>query len=78
MPLTTDPPPPVLLLTQSQAARSLGVSVRTMRNLTAPRGPIPVLRIGGVLRYRVATLEAWTAGAEMSRPAPPPSRKATR
>ncbi len=73
MPPTAPPPPPTLLLNQTQAARSLGVSIRTMRNLTAPNGPIPAIRAGNMLRYRVATLDAWAAGMELGPPAPSPN-----
>ncbi len=47
------------------AAKSLGISARTLWGLTAPRGPIPCLRIGHGKRqtvlYPVALLEQWMA-----------------
>jgi excisionase family DNA binding protein len=55
---------PRLLLTARQAAEALAVSRRTLWQLTAPRGPIPALRLPGrgrarSLRYSVEDLERW-------------------
>ncbi len=54
-----------LALRPREAARALGISQRTLWALTAPRGPIPCVRIGSGKRsavlYRVADLEAWLA-----------------
>ena len=48
-----------------EAAKALGISARTLWGLTAPRGPIPCLRIGHGKRrtvlYPVAELQAWLA-----------------
>lgn len=46
-----------------QAAEVLGVCERTLWNLTAPRGPIPCLRVGKgkrqIVLYPIAELTAW-------------------
>jgi hypothetical protein len=47
-----------LLLTARQVAKSLSISPGTLYHLTAPRGPIPVVRIGTRTCYAVADLEA--------------------
>lgn len=56
-------PVEVLALRPREAAKALSVSVRTLWSLSAPRGPIPCLRIGHGKRqtvlYPVAGLEAW-------------------
>jgi hypothetical protein len=52
-----------LALRPREAAKALGISARTLWGLTAPRGPIPCLRIGRGTRktvlYPVADLQAW-------------------
>jgi len=52
-----------LALRPREAAKALGISARTLWGLTAPRGPIPCLRIGHGRRktvlYPVADLQAW-------------------
>ena len=52
-----------LALRPREAAQALGISARTLWGLTAPRGPIPCLRIGHGKRqavlYPVADLQAW-------------------
>jgi hypothetical protein len=52
-----------LALRPREAAAALGISARTLWGLTAPRGPIPCLRIGHGKRqtvlYPVADLRAW-------------------
>jgi predicted DNA-binding transcriptional regulator AlpA len=52
-----------LALRPREAAKTLGISARTLWALTAPRGPIPCLRIGHGKRqtvlYPVAELQAW-------------------
>ena len=45
-----------LALRQDEAAEVLGISVRTLRNLTPY---LPTVRMGGVLLYPVASLEEW-------------------
>jgi hypothetical protein len=52
-----------LSLRPRDAAKALGISERTLWGLTAPRGPIPCLRIGNGKRqtvlYPVAELQTW-------------------
>lgn len=52
-----------LALRPREAAKALGMSERTLWGLSAPRGPIPCLRIGHGKRqtvlYPVADLQAW-------------------
>lgn len=54
-----------LALRPRDAAKAIGVSPRTLWNLTAPRGPIPCRRIGNGERktvlYVMGELEAWLA-----------------
>jgi hypothetical protein len=55
-----------LLLTKREAAAALSVCERTLYDLTAPRGPIPCLRLPGrgvarSIRYAVDDLRAWIA-----------------
>jgi hypothetical protein len=65
-----------LALRPREAAKALGISTRTLWGLTAPRGPIPCLRIGHgkrqVVLYSVAELKRWLAErvAESMRPEP--------
>lgn len=52
-----------LALRPREAAKALGISARTLWSLTAPRGPIPCLRIGRGKRqtvlYPVVELRSW-------------------
>jgi len=52
-----------LALRPREAAVALGISPRTLWALTAPRGPIPCLRIGHggrkTVLYPVTELQAW-------------------
>ena len=52
-----------LSLRPREAAKALGISVRTLWSLSAPRGPIPCLRLGGGKRksvlYPMLELRAW-------------------
>jgi hypothetical protein len=52
-----------LALRPRDAAKALGISARTLWGLTAPRGPIPCLRIGHGKRqavlYPLADLREW-------------------
>lgn len=52
-----------LALRPREAAKALGIGARTLWGLTAPRGPIPCIRIGHGKRqtvlYPVASLQAW-------------------
>lgn len=47
-----------MLLNARQAAKSLSISPGTLFNLTAPRGPIPVVKIGTRTCYAVRDPEA--------------------
>ena len=49
--------PVPLLLSGDKAAHLLGVTPRTLRRLSAPSGPIPVVRLGRLIRYARADLE---------------------
>ena len=60
----SEPAAPPVLLTAPAAARALGVSERKLRYLTVPNGPLPVVRIGRMVRYRVATLREFAARQE--------------
>ncbi len=42
---------PKLLLTAREAARALSISARSLWALTAPRGPIPSVRLGSRVLY---------------------------
>lgn len=59
-----------LALRPREAAKALGISARTLWGLTAPRGPIPCLRIGHGKRqtvlYPVADLQAWLSQQAIS------------
>lgn len=60
-----------IALRPREAAKMLGVSTRFLWQLSAPRGPIPVLRTGGKgspVLYRIADLDAWLQAAQ-TRPA---------
>jgi Helix-turn-helix domain len=63
-----------LALRPREAAKSLGISARTLWGLTAPRGPIPCLRVGHGKRqsvlYPVADLRAWLSRQEFVGPLP--------
>jgi len=43
---------PKLLLTARETAGAMGISPRTLWMLTAPRGPLPTVRIGRRVFYR--------------------------
>mgnify|MGYP001287929504 CR=1 FL=1 len=56
-----------ILLTLREAAEALGISERTLWSMTAPRGPVPVVRIGGrAVRYRVEALEQFARDQEVA------------
>lgn len=63
-----------LLVTAPQAARMLGISERTLWSLTAPRGPIPVVRIGRSVRYSLDDLRVWIDEAKTTNGNGRPSR----
>jgi excisionase family DNA binding protein len=54
------PPKPTRLLTPSEAAAFLSVSLRTLTRLTAP-GTLPHVRIGGQRSYELEALLAYVA-----------------
>jgi hypothetical protein len=47
------------LLTRKVAAGALAVSERTLFGMTAPRGPIPAVRLGRAIRYDARDLVAF-------------------
>ncbi|MCC6230707.1 MAG: helix-turn-helix domain-containing protein [Phycisphaerales bacterium] len=49
--------PQPLLISAAQAAQRLGVTPRTLRRLSAPSGPIPIVRLGRLVRYAPSDLE---------------------
>jgi hypothetical protein len=53
-----------LLLKPSEAARLLSMSERKLWDLSAPRGPIPCIRDGKLVRYDPADLQAWVVAAK--------------
>lgn len=65
--MTTESTSSPLALRPREAAKALGVSSRTLWDLTAPRGPIPCVRVGAGKRqsvlYPVEVLRAWLADA---------------
>ncbi|MEX0701299.1 MAG: helix-turn-helix domain-containing protein [Planctomycetales bacterium] len=48
-----------LLLSPREAAEALSISPRSLWALSAPRGPIPTVRIGRSVRYSPTDLSAW-------------------
>ena len=58
MTIATPIPPPALLLTPRQAAKTLAISERTLWTLTQS-GEIPRLKIGSSVRYDLRDLEAF-------------------
>jgi len=59
--MPTDPAPK-LLLGVRDAAKALSVCERTLFSLTAPRGPIPAVRLGTRVLYSVVSLQSWIDG----------------
>jgi hypothetical protein len=57
MSITNDLQP--LLVKPHEAARMLGISARTLWGLSAPRGPVPVVKISRSIRYDVLDLKRW-------------------
>ena len=56
---TLTPIPDRLAVPPREAARLLSISERTLWGLTAPRGPIPAVRLGRSVRYDVGALRRW-------------------
>ncbi len=48
-----------ILLTAREAAQALACGERTLWSLTSPRGPIPVVKLGRLVRYRPSDLAAF-------------------
>lgn len=65
-PLSTPPlqPERKLLLTVREAAAALSVCEKTLWSLTAPRGPLPAVRLGRSVRYDVTDLRAFIERAK--------------
>ncbi len=61
------PPDGGILVGVREAARLLSVGQRTLWTQTAPRGPIPVVRIGKAVRYAVDDLQTWIKKARQTR-----------
>lgn len=61
--MPANPPPAPLLIDPRAAAAMLAVSARTLWALTAPRGPIPAVRVGRLVRYRPDDLAEWVQAA---------------
>ena len=57
-------PVPVLLMSDT-AATMLGISGRMLWNLSAPRGPIPCVRLGRAVRYDPEDLNAFVKNAKI-------------
>src|SRR5207244_2425171 len=57
--MTVSTPAERLLLSPAEAARALSISPRTLWSLTAPRGPISVVRCGRSVRYAPDDLRRW-------------------
>lgn len=55
----TSPPIRRLLLSVREAAKMLAISERTLWSITAPRGPLPCVRIGRSVRYDLRDLRAF-------------------
>jgi excisionase family DNA binding protein len=47
------------LLTRNEAAELLRISLRTLDNLTEPRGNLPCIRVGRQIRYSIPSLNVW-------------------
>lgn len=51
--------PPPMLLTAKQAAAAMQISERTLWAISAPRGPLPVVRIQSRVLYDPADLQRY-------------------
>ena len=63
-------PPQRLTLKARETAELLSISERTLWSLTAPRGPIPCLRLNRSVLYSIASLERFIADAESNYESP--------
>lgn len=54
-----------MALRPREAARALSICTRTLWAITAPRGPVPCIRVGtgkrAIVLYRRADLDSWLA-----------------
>ncbi len=48
-----------LALRPREAAKALGIGQRLLWDLTAPRGPIPAVKVGACVLYPVDGLKRW-------------------
>lgn len=55
---------PQILIDIRQAAELVQVSERKLWSMSSPRGPIPVVRVGKLVRYNVESLRAWAERQE--------------
>ncbi|NNJ24093.1 helix-turn-helix domain-containing protein [Alienimonas chondri] len=62
--------PTAALLTRRQAAGWLTISERKLLDLTAPKGPIPVLRDGRWVRYDPRDLDRYVQAAKCRQAVP--------
>jgi hypothetical protein len=58
-----------LLLSATDAAEALTISPRTLWSLTAPRGPIPCVRLGSRVLYSPEALRRWIDEQQEAAPA---------
>lgn len=66
---------PVVVLDTRAAAEFLGVSPRTLEGLRVRGGGVPFVKIGGAVRYRLATLEAYLQQQERNSTSDPGAGK---
>ena len=59
--------PDKLLVDSKEAAKLLSVGSRTLWTMTAPRGPIPSVRLGRAVRYKLSSLEEFIRKSEKAR-----------
>jgi hypothetical protein len=65
---STQAAPPTLLLNATEASRQLAISPRTLWAISAPRGPVPVVRIGRSVRYDPLDLRDWLEAQKIGGP----------
>ncbi len=53
-----------LLLSAREAAKALSICEKSLWSATAPRGPIPCVRLGARVLYAVDDLERWIERAK--------------
>ena len=51
--------PEKLLLSARDAAHALSISERTLWSMTAPRGPVPAVRLGSRVLYPADAIRQW-------------------